>query len=118
MNRIKCLRKQANLSQLLFGKIFHVDQTAVSNWENEKNNIDIDVTVQIADYFKVPIEFVLGKAFSLRVPKEFWFEDQLEDLIEADKKGYSDYVLFKHGKGYFPNFEINEMETYNNMYRR
>lgn len=105
MNRIKCLRKSRRMSQCEFSKIFNVDQTAVSNWENDKNNIDIKILESIAYYFKVPIEFVLGNSFSLRVPVSSWSEDELEELDFAKKKGYGDIILFKTGVGYFSNSE-------------
>lgn len=105
MNRIKCLRKSRRLSQNEFAHIFNVDQTAVSNWENDKNNIDVKILESIAYYFKVPIEFVLGNSFSIRVPLTSWAEDELEDLEVAKKKGYGDLALFKIGGGYFSNSE-------------
>lgn len=105
MNRIKCLRKSLRLSQCDFAKIFNVDQTAVSNWENDKNNIDIKILESVAYYFNVPIEFVLGNQFSIRIPKSSWVEDELEEYEIAKKKGYGDLVLFKTGIGYFPNSE-------------
>ena len=64
MNRIKCLRQYKSLSQAAFGKLFNVDQTAVSNWEKEKNSIDIKVAQAISEYFSVPLEFIYGKEFS------------------------------------------------------
>lgn len=105
MNRINCLRKSRKMSQSEFAEIFNVDQTAVSNWENDKNNIDIKILESIAYYFKVPIEFVLGNSFSLRIPTTAWSEDEIEELEIATKKGYGDLVLFKTGVGYFSNSE-------------
>lgn len=105
MNRINCLRKSRRMSQCEFAEIFNVDQTAVSNWENDKNNIDIKILESIAYYFKVPIEFVLGNPFSLRIPTTAWSKDEIEELEIATKKGYGDLVLFKTGVGYFSNSE-------------
>ena len=105
MNRIKCLRKSRRLSQCDFAKIFNVDQTAVSNWENGKNNIDVKILESIAYYFKVPIEFVLGNPFSTRLPMSSWVESEIEEYEIAKKKGCEDLVLFKTGIGYFSNSE-------------
>ena len=101
MNRIKCLRKSRKMSQAEFAKTFHVDQTAVSNWENDKNNIDIKTLEQIAEYFSVPIEFVTGKPFSLRIPFNSWDSSEKAEYYDAEKKGFEDIVLFKVGCGYF-----------------
>lgn len=101
MNRIKCLRKSRNLSQAEFGKMFNVDQTAVSNWEKGKNSIDTKTLENISSEFKVPIEFVLGKEFKVKHKYDYWTNDEKEDYTEALKNGYEDFVLFKHGNGYF-----------------
>lgn len=101
MNRIKSIRIFFGLSQAKFGELFHVDQTAVSNWEKGKNNIDIKTLEQIADHFNVPIEFILGKEFELRIPMSQWEEDYLEDYYAA-KEEAREYIRFKVGQGYFP----------------
>ena len=99
MNRIKCLRASRGLSQKAFGEIFHVDQTAVSNWENEKNNIDVKILEQIAEFCSVPIEFVIGKSFKIQIPTSEWSDDKLEEYNAC--KEYKDLLLFKYGKGVF-----------------
>lgn len=100
MNRIKCLRASRSLTQAKFAELFFVDQTAVSNWEKEKNNIDLKTLEQISEVFQVPIEFIIGKPFELKLPLKKWRNDQLEDYEHAgDAK---DYILFKFGRGYFP----------------
>lgn len=100
MNRIKCIRLYHNLSQLQFAKIFNVDQTAVSNWETGKNNIDIKIIEHISVQFSVPMDFVCGKSFKLRRPMEQWHSSLLEEYENAPAE-IKDLLLFKHGWGYF-----------------
>lgn len=100
MNRIKCLRIFRGMSQASFGQLFNVDQTAVSNWEKEKNSIDVKTVERIAEMFSVPMEFVYGKEFSVKRPMDQWYEDELEDY-KSTADIAKDYLLFRFGKGYF-----------------
>lgn len=100
MNRIKSIRTFYRLSQAKFGELFHVDQTAVSNWERGKNDIDIKTLEQIADYFKLPIEYIIGKEFDLKYPQSQWREDNWEDFYSANEDS-RELLKFKIGKGYF-----------------
>lgn len=59
-NNIKLLRKAHFQSQAQFAKEFQIDQTAVSNWENGKNSISLDIAKTIAEKYVVPLEFVYG----------------------------------------------------------
>ena len=60
MNRIRDLRKKNGLSQKELGRILHVDQTAVSQWETGKTSPSTETAVQIAQLFDVPVEYLLG----------------------------------------------------------
>ena len=59
-NNIKLLREAHFQSQAQFAKEFQIDQTAVSNWENGKNSISLDIAKTIAEKYVVPLEFVYG----------------------------------------------------------
>ena len=109
MNRIKCLRSVRGISQAEFGRLFNVDQTAVSNWEKEKNNIDIKISEKIAEEFGVPLEFVYGKDFSITRPMSEWHSSQKEDFENA-RAEIKDYLLFKYGRGIFNTNAENEKE--------
>lgn len=101
-NRIKCLRKLHRLSQEEFAKQYNVAQTAVSNWEVFRNNIDISIATRIAEDYKVPVEFIYGFEFTVTRPIEQWYPDQLEKMNNANKL-CRDFFLFKYGKGFFAN---------------
>lgn len=100
MNRIKCIRIYNGLSQIAFGKIFSVDQTAVSNWENGKNNIDVKTVEKISNHFSLPMDFIYGLPFKVSYPIEQWHTSLIEDYNNAPEV-VKDLILFKHGKGYF-----------------
>ena len=58
-NQIFKIRKKANLSQDKFAKIFNVTKQSVSNWETEKNLPDIQIIVQISNYFGITLDELL-----------------------------------------------------------
>ena len=111
MNRIKCIRTYFKMSQLEFAKKFHVDQTAVSNWEKEKNNIDIKIMQIISEHFNVPMEFILGKPFELQIPLSEWTEEEREEYEKSPDLA-KDFVLYKYGKGIFPTFNEKNDRAY------
>ena len=48
-NQILNIRKENQLTQEEFGKLFHVTRQAVSNWENGKSYPDLQVLVDISN---------------------------------------------------------------------
>lgn len=101
-NRIKCLRKLDHLSQEQFAKKYNVAQTAVSNWEKQRNNIDIGTASKIAEDYTVPVEFIYGFPFEVRRPMDQWFDDEREDMLNAPSE-CRDFFMFRFGNGIFPN---------------
>lgn len=59
--KIKELRKEKKLSQNDLGKIISVCQNAVSRWECGKAMPDIYLLSDMADYFEVSIDYLLGR---------------------------------------------------------
>ena len=58
--RLKDLRIKKGLSQIDFAKAFGVAQNTVSNWESEKRKIDNDTLSQLAAFFDVSTDYLLG----------------------------------------------------------
>lgn len=99
-NRIKCIRKAHKMSQAVFARQLNVDQTAVSNWENQKNGIDPETAMNIAKIFSVPVEFVYGREFKTTKETSAWHYSHVEDMNRAGADA-RDFFLFKYGGGYF-----------------
>lgn len=57
--KIIVIRKQRNMTQEDFAKIFHVTRQTVSNWENEKSYPDLQTLVQISNEFNVSLDTML-----------------------------------------------------------
>ena len=60
MNRIKELRTQRKISQLKLAKELNVHQTAVSQWEQNRTSPDSQLLPEIASYFGVSVDYLLG----------------------------------------------------------
>lgn len=60
MNRIAELRKNKNLSQQQLAEIFDVAQNTLCNWELGIREPKISTYCKIAEYFDVPVDYVIG----------------------------------------------------------
>ena len=101
-NRIKILRKSQKLSQKQFAELFSVDQTAVSNWEMGKNNVDLSLADRIAGYFKLPVEYVYGKPFTPTRPSSDWTDEEKAQYVAAND-AEKELLSFTLGRGVFEN---------------
>ena len=57
--KIKELRKEKELNQTDFGKLFHLSQNDVTNIENGKKTVSYEVLIDIANYFNVSTDYLI-----------------------------------------------------------
>lgn len=62
MNRIKKLREEKNMLQEELAKILNVTQKTISNYETESRDIPTKYIMQLADFFDVTSDYLLGKS--------------------------------------------------------
>ena len=60
MNRLKELRKTTGLTQKSFSKEIGIPLRTLQNWENGESNIKPEKAKLLADYFSVPVSYLLG----------------------------------------------------------
>lgn len=60
MNRLKELRKKKGLTQQELANEIGVTKLSVSNWENGKHEIKSDKAQILANYFSVPVTYLIG----------------------------------------------------------
>lgn len=58
-NQILNIRKEQQLTQEEFGRLFHVTRQTVSNWENEKSYPDLQVLVDMSNRFEIFLDILL-----------------------------------------------------------
>lgn len=56
---LKELRKEKHLTQEQFAEIFGVTNRSISRWENGVNMPDLDLVIEIAQYYNISIEEIL-----------------------------------------------------------
>ncbi len=61
MNKFKELRKAKNLTQVEFAAKMNVDQSTVSKWEQDKAIPDIQTLYQLASFFNVSVDYLMGR---------------------------------------------------------
>jgi transcriptional regulator with XRE-family HTH domain len=68
---LKGLRKEKNITQEQFAEIIGVSGRTVSRWETGSNMPDLDILIQIADYYEVEIREIFdGERKSEKMNKE------------------------------------------------
>ena len=110
--RIKQLRKEKDLTQEEFGKIFGIVKSTVSLYESNKSTPDDEIKKKIAEYFNVSLDYLMG-ASDIRNPYsntniKSANEDQLPDDFETPEEAI-DFLLNKNvimGAG---GFDVNEL---------
>jgi transcriptional regulator with XRE-family HTH domain len=58
--RLKQLRAERGVNQVELAQAMGVTQGTVGNWETAKREPDSDMLRKLAEYFAVPIDFLLG----------------------------------------------------------
>lgn len=61
-SRIKSLREGQGLSQDALGKIIGVKRYSIYTYEKGKNYPDVPHLIALADYFKVSVDYLLGRS--------------------------------------------------------
>lgn len=57
---LKELRKQKGLTQEQFAEIVNVSNRTVSRWENGNNLPDLDILIEISDYYEIGLREILN----------------------------------------------------------
>lgn len=58
-NQISAIRKEQQLTQEQFGALFHVTRQTVSNWENEKSYLDLQMLIDISNWFEISLDTLI-----------------------------------------------------------
>lgn len=58
-NQISNIRKENQLTQEEFGKLFYVTRQTVSNWENGKSYPDLETLIDISNQFGISLDVLL-----------------------------------------------------------
>lgn len=65
-NRLKTLRENHNLSQKEFANILNIANSTLSQYESDKRVPSDEVKLQIAKYFNVTTDYLLGNETKIK----------------------------------------------------
>ena len=106
--RLKELRKNKGLTQKDAAKLLGIGQTTIANYENGTRVPDLTKVSEIADLFKVSVDFLLGReGYALTVqekkPEEekpdYSYKEYMKSLLDGDKKAVRKILLSFLKKG-------------------
>lgn len=90
MNRIRELREKMGLRQIDVATATGIDQKTLSNYETEKTNPDSYALIQLADFFDVSIDYLVGRVNNIEVSvnKEDVYKkiDEIKQELNSIKK--------------------------------
>lgn len=98
--RIKELRKEKGITQVDLAEAMELSKGTVAMWEVGKREASFETLGKLADYFKVPIDYILGRSddrtdtaykddFCERIlGHERKYEELYRDIRELDDYGY------------------------------
>ena len=64
IERLKMLRNSHGLTQEAFAKALNCTREAIASYETGKSTPPLEVLIQITDYYKVSLDFLVGRSQS------------------------------------------------------
>ena len=82
MNNLKALRKKNNLTQQQMADIFSIQRPTYTRYENGERQPDFELLIQIAGYFGVSTDYLLGYEEKYEEKPKTKDEKEIESIIE------------------------------------
>lgn len=87
-DRLKKLRKTGGITQQKLAEALCVSRSCISNYENNTRHPDYETIKQMADFFGVFVDYLLGTSDSMEIPiKKENIKDYDEILKRVSSKG-------------------------------
>lgn len=115
--RIKQLRKDKSFTQQHVGSILNVTAQAISRWEKNETNPDLDMIVRIAELFDVSVEYIItGKNKADNEQTDTSQKNSYEKIIRLNEYGVliEDNDFYKRKLYGIKNAKINAL--YRNLF--
>ena len=91
MLRLEELRNKLNLSQNELAEKLNMTQQRISAYEKGKREPDIDTIKQLADFFGVTTDYLLGKSDERNPKKDDINEDDVKLVADSGFRGLNEY---------------------------
>ena len=118
---IESLMEENNINQATLAREINMGQAQLSKCLNRKgsNYVGIDMLIRISDYFKVPVDHLLGRS-TIRIPDKSQANAdicrQLVNLIETDTIDILNVTVEEDT--YQPNRDVSESPTHTYRYEK
>lgn len=90
--RLVELRKNRRLSQAAFSDELGLNRATYAQWELDRRRPELDSLIQIADYYGVSVDYVLGREGVTAAASRS--DDPLSDLPEDARKSVVEFIDF------------------------
>lgn len=88
MKRLKELRLEKNLYQKDVASVLGIDRTTYVKYEREQSEPNYDTLQQLADFFDVSIDYLLGRTATKNPPSAIEGENNIaKEIIEGFQEG-------------------------------
>ncbi|MCD7733961.1 MAG: helix-turn-helix domain-containing protein [Clostridiales bacterium] len=67
--RLRDMREDHDLTQTQVAALLGIQQTVYSRYERGYQTIPLELLIQLADYYKVSVDYLLGRTNRMRLPK-------------------------------------------------
>jgi len=104
-NRLKELRQQHGLTQADLANLLELGPTAISNYEANRNEPAFDKLVQLANYFEVSCDYLLGmsdkylpvqgEVIDRDILEIFHLYQEMDSSCVSELKNYAQYLIYK-----------------------
>lgn len=91
-NRLKQLRKEANLTQKDLADKLNISKGSIAMYETGKRSPDNEILSIIADFFGVSTDYLLGRTDIKKYNEEFLAFNSTEHLTDDDLKLVKDLI--------------------------
>lgn len=93
--RIKALREEQKINREKLAEKLDISYWALSKYETDERQPDYKTLILIANFFKVSIDYLLGRVTE---PGRFFLDEALSGLSDEDRKEIMDFVSFLRKK--------------------
>lgn len=99
-DRLRQLRNEKEMSQEQLGKRFNVIKQTISSWETGASRPDINLACELANFFNVSTDYLLGRTNIRNLPNTHngsLPEDLPPEAIRSIEE-YKELIRMKYGK--------------------
>lgn len=98
MNRMKQLRESMNKTKAQVARELHMPYTTYVNYEKEAREPNSENLIQIANYFNVSVDYLIGRSDDEKTSRSINADQELQEYLEELKNRPEMRMLFSVSK--------------------